>query len=238
VDPFAIFFLLMAFLFTDDEGRPGVGSGLAMAASVMGKGYAVLALPFFLSRGRVRFLAPFVLLSAALVAPYAGAGGQLFGGLREYASAWETNASLFLVIDRNLARVASDHFALARILTVGLVALVIAVLLWRPRRGLEWLIGASFAAMGAQLFLGAPTLPWYVLWLLPLLCWRALPGLVLFTLTVSVQYYARWLFPGDRALHDALLWAGYLPVYLLLVAQGVWWWRQRASATQDQPASG
>jgi hypothetical protein len=60
----------------------------------------------------------------------------------------------------------------------------------------------------------------------------------LFTLTVSVQYYARWLFPGDRALHDALLWAGYLPVYLLLVAQGVWWWRQRASAAQDQPASG
>jgi hypothetical protein len=131
VDPFAVFFLLMAFLFTDDEGRPGVGSGLAMAASVMGKGYAVLALPFFLSRGRLRFLLPFVLLCAALVVPYAGAGGQLFGGLREYASAWETNASV-LVCTMAAAGTVLASIAGARIVhTHGVGAVLRAVALPR-----------------------------------------------------------------------------------------------------------
>ena len=237
VDPFALFFLLVAFLVTDEEGRPGMASGLAVAASVMGKGYAVLALPFFIRQGRWRFLIPFFLLSAALLLPYVGAGRQLFTGFRAYLAAWETNASIFLLLDRNLARVTSANFAIARAMTVGLALICVAVLLRRQQGGLEWLLSASFAAIGAQLFLGAPALPWYVLWLLPLLCWRALPGLVLFTLTVSVQYYARWLFAGDRAMHYALLWAGYMPVYLLLVAQGAWWWRQRLGTAPDCMAS-
>ena len=229
VDPFAIFFLLLAFLLTDEEGRPGPASGVSLAASAMGKGYAILVLPFFVKRGRGRFVLPFMLTCAALLAPYLGAGTQLFTGFRTYLSAWETNSSLFLLLDRNLARVTPDHFVMTRAVTVASVLIVIAALVWQQRRGLGWLIGASFTVLGAQLFVGAPTLPWYVLWLLPLLCWRALPGLVLFTLTVSVQYYARWLYPEDRTMHYALLWAGYVPVYLLLIAQGAWWWRRRLS---------
>jgi len=237
VDSFALFFLLLAFVLTDDEGRPGLASGLAMAVSVMGKGYAVLALPFFVTYGRARFLVPFLLLCGLLVVPYVGAGTQLFAGLGAYLSAWETNASVFLLLERNLERVTAHNFGTARALTMGLVLIVVGVLVWKQRRGLTWLLGASFAAMGAQLFFGAPTLPWYVLWLAPALCWWAWPGLVLFTLTVSAQYYARWLPSSDRAAHYAWLWAGYVPVYLLLIAQGAWWWRRRLSAARDQSAS-
>jgi len=76
--------------------------------------------------------------------------------------------------------------------------------------------------LGALMLLGAPTLPWYVIWSLPLLCWRWVPAWALFSLTVSVQYYLWCLYP-DRA--NALLWAGYTPVYVLLLGQVIWRWQ-------------
>ncbi|MCJ7749789.1 MAG: hypothetical protein MUQ65_01645, partial [Armatimonadetes bacterium] len=168
-----------------------------------------------------------------LLLPYLGAGMQLFGGLRAYVGAWQTNASIFLLVDRLLARATDAHFGWARVLTVGVVLLIVAALAWRQKPGLEPLMGASFAAIGAQLFIGAPTLPWYVIWLVPALCWWAIPGLVLFTLTVSAQYYARWLFPGDEAAHYALLRAGYVPVYLLLAGQVIWWRLRRSTPSRS-----
>lgn len=228
VDAVGLFLLLLAFLLVSrTECKPGVASGIALAAAVMAKGYALLAAPFFLRRGHWRVAGAFVIACALLLLPYLGAGMQLFAGLRAYVGAWETNASIFLVVDRLLERATDDHFGWARALTVGVVLLIVAALARRQKPGLEPLLGASFAAIGAQLFIGAPTLPWYVIWLVPALCWWAIPGLVLFTLTVSAQYYARWLYPGDEAARYALLWAGYVPVYGLLVGQGAWRWVRR-----------
>jgi hypothetical protein len=248
VDAFALLLFLAALFFTTrvtcrgarlcaptlppaaSDGKASVASGLALAGAVMAKGYAVLALPLFIRRAGWRFAASFVVAGALLLLPYARAGGHLFAGLWAYVGTWETNASVFLVLDRLLARVTEDHFPITRALTGGAVVLVVAVLTWRlkpeppgrPRR-LESLLRASFLAFGAQLLLGAPTLPWYVIWAVPALCWWGVPGLALFTLTVSAQYYGRWLYPGDRAAHYALLWYGYLPVYALLIGQCLWW---------------
>ena len=220
VDSFGLFLLLLALLLTSrEDGRPGLASGIALAASVMSKGFALLALPLFLRRGRWTTAAGFFVTSFLLLLPYLGAGSRLFAGLGSYMRAWETNASLFIAINEQLQKVVVDNFLAARIITLGLVLAIVAVLTWRLRPGLEALLAATFIAFGAQLFIGAPTLPWYVLWLLPALCWRAIPGLVLFTLTVSVQYYARWIYPGNRPMQYALLWAGYVPVYLLLISQ-------------------
>jgi alpha-1,6-mannosyltransferase len=220
VDSFGLFFLLLAFLLTARaDGRPGLLSGIALAASVMSKGFALLAVPLFLRRGGWKAAAGFFVTSGLLLLPYLGAGRQLFAGLGAYMRAWETNASIFIVINEQLQRVVVDNFLVTRVITLGAVTAVVAVLTWRLRPGLEPLLAATFTAFGAQLFIGAPTLPWYVLWLLPALCWWAIPGLVLFTLTVSLQYYARWIYPGNRPMQYALLWAGYVPVYLLLISQ-------------------
>ena len=222
VDSVGIFLLLLAFLFTHRaDGKPSIASGVFLAASVMAKGYSLLATPFFLRRGGWRTAVAFAVTSIALILPYLNAGRQLFGGLGAYLGAWETNSSIFLLIDRNLRSVTEAHSLIARIVTIAMIVVAIAVLAWRQKPGLESLMGSSFAVFGAQLFLGAPTLPWYAAWLIPALCWRVIPGVVLFTLTVSAQYYARWLFPGDAAMHDALLWIGYLPVYALLLGQAV-----------------
>lgn len=222
-DSFGVLLLLLAFLLAARGGeRPAGGSGLALAAAVLAKGYALLAVPFFARRGGKTVVLGFVLAAIALLAPFAGAGAGMFGGLRSYLAAWKVNSSFFLVLDLQLAKLTPDHSAITRALSMGAVLLVVVGLVWRQRPGLEGMLAASFWAFGAQLALGAPTLPWYVLWLLPALCWWALPGLVLFTLTVSAQYYARWLHPGDEAARLALLWAGYVPVYALLGAQLIW----------------
>lgn len=232
VDAFALFLFLLSLLAVGRrEGRPGLISAILLVASVMAKGYSLLALPFFLRQGGQRFALTFSAACAAFLLPYLGAGLQLFSGFRAYLGSWDTNASFFLVLNSLLARFTQYHFGLSRGLTIGIVLLFIGVLAWRLRPGLEWLLGASFAAFGAQLLLGAPTLPWYALWLVPVLCWWTVPGITLFTLTVSAQYYARWLFPGDQATHYTLLWAGYLPVYTLLLGHLIWWKRRSAASS-------
>ncbi len=221
VDPFGLFLLLAALVLASRrEGKPGFASGAALAGAVMAKGYAVLAAPFFLRRGGWRVALSFLLVSLALLLPYLDAGKLIVSGLTEYLKAWETNSSLFRLLDGQLTKVTDAHFEIARAVTMLVVLAVITALAWRPQPSLEWLLGCSFAALGAQLFIGAPTLPWYVIWLVPALCWWTLPGIVLFTLTASAQYYARWIY--DKSLHDTLLWVGYAPVYALLLGQIIW----------------
>lgn len=224
VDPFALLlFLTAVLLLLRGTGKGALGSGIALAGAVMTKGYAVLALPLLARRGGWRLAASFVVGCALMLAPYVGAGSRLFGGLRAYIGKWETNASIFFVVNALLRRFTEDHFDITRTLTMAAVVVAAAVLTWRLESRAESLLRAAFLALGAQLILGAPTLPWYAIWVVPALCWWAMPGLALFTLTVSLQYYARWLYPGDMAADYALLWAGYVPVYALLIGQSVWW---------------
>lgn len=224
VDALGLFLLMLALLLISRETRAGaVGSGVALAGAVMTKGYAVLALPFFIRRGGWRLALAFVLACLALAAPFAHAGADLVAGLRAYVGSWKANAGVFSLLDHVLARVTNHHFGVARAVTSGAVVLLVAVLAGRLRPSVESLLRATLLAFGAQLLLGAPTLPWYAIWIVPALCWWGVPGLALFTLTVSAQYYARWLHPGDTAAHHALLWAGYLPVYALLIGQLIWW---------------
>jgi hypothetical protein len=224
VDGLGLFLLLLAFQLAARRGsRVGPLSSVSLAAAVLAKGFALLALPFFVKRGGWKSLVWFSATCAVLLAPFAGVGPRLFGGLTQYLAHWETNSSVFLLISQNLSPVTEYHFAIARVVTT---AAVLAFVVWLARRqkpGMEWLMGATFAALAAQLLVSAPTMPWYATWTTPLLCWWAIPGWVLFTLTLSLQYYARWLWPGDTAAHYALLWLGYTPVYALLIGHYAYW---------------
>jgi len=232
VDAFALFPLLLALLLASRSGgRPGPASGIALGAAVMAKGYALLAAPLFLRRGGWRFVLAFTATVVVLAAPFLGARGHMFDGLSAYLDRWGANASIFLFLDSLLAKTTPEHFQITRKITVAAVALVALGLAWRLKPGMERLLSATFAAIGVQLLLGAPTLPWYVIWVVPALCWWEIPALALFTLTISAQYYARNLWPGNEAAHHALLWAGYVPVYAVLIGHLiVWAIRRRRSA--------
>jgi hypothetical protein len=224
VDGFGLFLLLLAFWLAARRGsNVGALSAAALAASALAKGFTLLALPFLVKRAGWRSLLWFGAACVLLLLPYAGAGRRLFGGLSEYMAHWETNSSIFFLMDWYLTPVTEYHFTIARgVTTVGVLAFA-AWLVWRQQPGMEWLMATTFAVLTAQLLLSAPTMPWYAVCVVPMLCWWAVPGLVLFTLTLSLQYYARWLSPGDVPLHHLLLWLGYLPVYALLIVHCVSW---------------
>lgn len=141
------------------------------------------------------------------------------------------NSSLFILCNWALYHWGVyGHYGITRAASSAVMLALVGWLAWwqrpglarRPWGGMEGLIAATFTAMAGYLLVGAPTPPWYAIWSLPLLCWWAIPGWVLLSLTVSAQYYLRSLYPGNDGAYHALLWAGYLPVYTLLIGQLIW----------------
>jgi alpha-1,6-mannosyltransferase len=228
VDAVGLPFLVLALLLIARPAR--TGSAFVYAVSVLAKGPSAVTLPLFVRRGGWRFVAIFAAVAAVSVAPFAGAGASMFSGIHAYLTRWDTNASIFRFLSWGLqttnplglppyANGLPNYIPFVRPVMTLLTVAFVTVLAWRGKATMEWLLAAVFATLAVQVLLGAPVLPWYVVWTVPALCWWNVPGWLLFTLTVSLGYYARWL-PLNIS-HDQWLWAEYGPVYGLLVGQGI-----------------
>jgi alpha-1,6-mannosyltransferase len=229
VDAVGVLFLVLALLLM---ARPApTGSAFAYAVSVLAKGPSVLTLPLFVRRGGWRFVGILAAAAAASLAPFADAGASMFSGIHAYLTRWDTNASVFRFLSWGLettnplglppyANGLPNYIPLVRPITTLLMVVFVVVVTWRAKPTMEWLLAAVFATLAVQVLLGAPVLPWYVIWTVPALCWWSVPGWLLFTLTVSLGYYARWL-PLSIS-HDQLLWVECGPVYLALLGQMIW----------------
>ena len=153
--------------------------------------------------------------------------------LSKYAQFWRFNETLFTP----LAAILGSHAAAVRAGALLTLALAL-VLAWRRTEP----VAAATAVVVASLLLAPNVLPWYALWLLPLLVLRDEPFALLFTGTVSLAYvvYPDWqsgepwkLGWGWRALQ-------YGPCVLV----GGWCWTDRrihrpaAAETADPPGVG
>jgi hypothetical protein len=247
VDAAGVFCLLVALLLMTQREQAGVKGALAYAGSVLMKGPSAIAFPVFAARGGRGFAAAVAVAVIAVSAPFVGAGPRLFSGVVSYLGYWQTNAGLFRLLTWALEKTdplhvprlldgTPNYIPVVRPFTTLLLFAFVAVVTshYRRRPTIERLVAAVFGTLGMQLLLGAPVLPWYVMWTVPALCWWSIPGWLVFTFTVSATYYLRWITP--RELHDPLLWATYVPVYALLVWQWVWW--RRTALGRGRPASG
>ena len=125
-----------------------------------------------------------VALAVALVVPFFSGRRTMLLSLTKYSQFWTFNETLFAPLQAALG----SHAAAVRagaLLTLGL-ALVLA---WRRAES----VAAATAVVAASLLLGPNVLPWYALWLVPLLVLRDEPSLLLFTGTVSLAYL---VYPG------------------------------------------
>ena len=186
-EAFGMIWLVLALLALDAD-RSFV-SALAAGAGFMSKFLPGLIAAAWIRRYRFRHLLAAAALSAALVVPFLDGHRTMLLSLSKYARFWTFNETLFAPL-----ALALGHGGAVR--AGALLALALALgLAWRRA---EPVAAASAVVVGA-LLLSPNVLPWYALWLLPLLVLRDEPAALLFTGTVGLAYlvYPDWQ-SGER----------------------------------------
>jgi hypothetical protein len=182
-EPLAILFLVLALLALE-SGRTSRSLVLA-ALGAQAKLLPALVALAWARRYRARDL-PAALAAVVLpVLPFAAAGAWLWHSLGKYSRFWRFNESGFALI----AAVVSSHEAAVAAALVLLAALAALLAARRTEPA-----AAALAVVAATLLLAPNVLPWYALWLPPLLVLCDSAPLLLFTGTVQLAYlvYPIW----------------------------------------------
>jgi alpha-1,6-mannosyltransferase len=225
-EPLLVAFTLAGLLLWDE--RRSVGAGAVVAAAVLTKFAPLLLAPFMARRLGMRFALALAVVAALLYAPYTGAGIEAFGSISEYGQE-RFGAGL----DRWLTGLGVGDAAARALLLGGLGAGVIATVL-RPPRDLVRACAYAALLLGGTLLVSRNVQPWYLLWVLPLLCVAPIPGLLWAAGTASFLY----AFGEGAALSEGelstIVWG---PCIALLAAGAIRsWWAPRAGAGAPTPA--
>ena len=205
------------------EARFWFGGTLAWLGAFLSKFFSMILVPWWWYRRTARgWLAAFLFLSVGALVWHYSAVTAVIESFSAMASRGSSNASLYLAIAALAGRAKA---ALGVALGLGTV-----FLLWWARREadpLRYLLGGATAAA-----LLAPALhPWYLVWLVPFLCFWRVPAILALTGTVVLSYT---VWPGRLAGGNSGLpvWAHvleYAPVFVLLVVGALRYaWRPKA----------
>jgi hypothetical protein len=228
--------LMLPFLLLALQARlahwPGV-SGVMLGLATLIKLYPAVLLPALYTRHERRFPLSFGATLVLGYLPYvSGVGLQVFGYLPDYFGPWEDfNGGLRSF----LTTVLMPLTVTARSLAAGFCAALLlgsAYMVSRRHHVADW-IRRALHMIGAYLLLVPTTFhPWYVIWLLPCLCfypvwgWLYLSGAIALSYIAYTQDYPS-VPPGIQLLE-------FLPCYLLLLAQALW---QRWHSPDRNPAT-
>jgi len=187
-----------------------VWAGLALGGSFLSKYLAAIAVPWLARRRALAALAVMVAVIALAYLPFLGAGTRLVASLREYSANWWFNGPPFIALSGMFGEP-----ALARRLLAGFGLAFAIAAAFRERDFVRY----AYLTVGCGLLVTPTVYPWYVAWIVPLLCvfvnraWIIFTGLVMLSYTVW-GVYARsgaWLVP------TWVLAIEYVPFYALLL---------------------
>ena len=183
-EAFGMLWLAMALLALDLD-RPLV-SALAAGAGFLSKYLPGLVAAAWARRYRPWHVVVAAAACALLVLLYLDESSRktMLLSLSKYSEFWRFNETLFAP----LAALLGGHSAAVR---AGAL-LTLALALWLGWRRTEP-VAAATAVVVASLLLSPNVLPWYALWLLPLLVVRDEPAALVFTGTASLAYL---VYPG------------------------------------------
>jgi hypothetical protein len=206
-DALAIVMLLTALLFLLTN-RPALSVG-TLTLAFLSKFFPAMLLPIFLKRTRLAYAGLFLFIVIAFYAPFASAGLQLFGGLKNYSRDWENNASLF----RLLYFVTASSFVAK--LIAGLIVLVAIAYLANRQAAPLW---SSLVLTGGVLLLSPTAYPWYFTWSIPFLCFYPSAAWLLMSVTSILAYTPAIVFGAGEPLKNSLLMLSleYGPVFVWL----------------------
>jgi alpha-1,6-mannosyltransferase len=181
-EPLLLAATLAALLLWDGGHRAGAGVGPAAAA--LSRFVPVVLAPFMLRRGRARFAAAFAGTIALLYVPYAGAGTAALGSVGRFAREDVGAGPYRWLVEAGVAPTA------ARLVLLGALAAAVAFSAARPPPDLTSACRYAALLVGGTLLASSQVQPWYLLWVLPLLCVAPSPGLLWACSTVSASYLA------------------------------------------------
>jgi hypothetical protein len=220
-------------------------SGAALALGVAAKYYPLVLAPVIGQRvwreGRgifSRWVIAFLGMLTLCFAPLLGDELRAFRGLSIYAGTWELNAGLFSLVQSLTQLVAGDAASYAtRVIFGGLMLAALIRSLRRPpaHRDDVGLIGRCVFVLGVVFLLSPVQTPWYLAWLVPLLCiapsraWLLLSGLMpCYYLGFFVEYH--YPEPQRSALWNAVKALEYAPFFGLVLWQ---WGRSRQQVSDE-----
>lgn len=210
-DALAILLVLMA-LVAAARGR-WTWAFLSLTLGAAAKFWPLLLFPAFLLRARrMRPLFPALALALALAAAYWSPATENARFLSGFIGGWRNNDSLFGLLLWAAGGVES-RAKLAAFACIGLSTAYAAFAV----RGLE---RSAAVTILATLVFSSNSHPWYLTWLVPLLPFLPLPGLLLWTALVPIAYHVLidWITRGVWIHEGPLRYLIYVPVYGLLAA--------------------
>lgn len=227
LDALMLFFLISGLYLLEKE-RPVAGSA-ALAAAAMAKLVPLVMIPWIVAQGRKRLILVYFGTLAACALPFlpglweaSRQGLPLLTGARAYAEGWLANPSLFAI-----SGLAVSDQSLRKFLMGGvLVALSIPWAVTNKKHPARFILGCLYAL----LLCSSVVQPWYVLWILPLLCLYPLWSGLAWTWLVGFLYivfdqglsHSTWHYPAW-----AWVWiAQYATVYALLLYEFLGWVRK------------
>jgi hypothetical protein len=225
LDSLGIFFLVLAWRLLALPSRAGRAlAGVALAASILAKGYAILALPFMLLAARPHrrwFAAGLLACAAAAYLPFASAGLRLLRGLALYTEQWQGNASVFALLSLALSPLTRDHAAAARVICGAAFSGWLVYLFIRARAAgqpalASCPIASCFLALAGWFVLSPVVYPWYLAWTVPFLCLTARPAWLVLTGTIFGFYAHDFAGP-----HVEIWWVSVLEYGLPLLVAGL-----------------
>jgi hypothetical protein len=217
--------LVLAALAWRQAGAP-VSAGIALGGAVLIKLYPLVLLPAWWRRDDWRFPTAVVATVGLGYAPHAAVVGfGALGFLPEYLGRVEDhNIGLRALLTYPFGLSGDGARAVAMVLLFGVLAGVV-VWIGRATEGhTAGLTQAGALAVAAYLLLVPTSMhPWYVLWLVPFLCFRLWPAWLYFSGAVTISYMSYVVKPAPIPWWAWL--AEYGPFYALLIRSA---WRARA----------
>lgn len=224
-DVVGVFFLLAAFaLVLRPKTIPW--AAVALVASVLTKGFALLLIPMFCRNYGWRFTVVSICAMLYLGMPMWVYLPEFLHGMQQYLDTVHVNAGLFHGLDLVLLPITRFHYTIAQKLS-DLAILAVAVwAAWQPALSFNDLLRRSLIVLAVTLLVVPTLFPWYLIWILPLAAmvgrrppWALilLTGLVVLLYTFYISIKAYWWTPL----------AEYLPFYLLLALEYNLWRRSQ-----------
>jgi len=208
------------------QAGSAVGAGIALGGAVLMKLYPLALLPAWWRRGDWRFPTAVAVVVALGYAPHAvTVGFGALGFLPEYLGrAEDHNIGLRALLTYPFGLTGDHARVVAMILLFGVMAVAVAWIGRGRKTSADALTRASALAVAAYLLLLPTSMhPWYVLWMVPFLCFQPWPAWLYFSGAVTLSYMSYAVKPAPLPWWAWL--AEYGPLYTLLIGAA---WRARA----------